>query len=127
VTLTWRRFCWIVFAISLVLAALGVYWYVTAPGVASYQASSLLTLPLFVIALVWLHKRLPIRVQWIVAWPLALVGPIGYAVFGGDQWWNWGQLTPLPLLLLIVTRPGAIDSDGAATGGVVGDGPWGPP
>jgi hypothetical protein len=124
--LTWRGLCWIVFGISVVLAALGVYWYATAPGVASYQASSLLTVPALLFVLVWLHRHLPMRVQWVGASALALVGPVGYAVIGGDQWWNWGQMTPLPLLLLLITRAADRDSDGSWAGGV-GDGPWGPP
>ena len=73
--LTWRGFCWIVFAISLVLAAVGVVWY---------------------------------------------------AVIGGAQWWNWGQMTPLPLLLLTLSQAAKSKSDRSSAGGV-GDGPWGPP
>jgi hypothetical protein len=126
VELTWRAFCWIVFAISVILAAAGVVWYVATPGVASYQASSLLTLPALVIVCVWLHQRLGLRLQWISAIALALVGPIGYAVIGGAQWWNWGQMTPLPLLLLMLSQAANSESDRSWAGGV-GDGTWGPP
>ena len=124
--LTWRRFCCIVIGVSAVLAALGVYWYMKAPGVASYQASSLLTLPAFLIVMYWLHGRLPIRIQWIGASAFALVGPVGYAIVGGDQWWNWGQLTPMPLILLMIATSAGKESDEPWTGGI-GDGPWGPP
>jgi len=120
--LTWRGFCAIVFAFSLLLAAAGVVWYALSPDVGSYQASSLLVIPAFLMVLVWLHNRLPMRAQWIAAWILALVGPAGYLVFGGSQWWNWGQLTPLPLILLIVARDP--ESDGWVS---AGEGPWGPP
>jgi hypothetical protein len=126
VKLTWRGFCWIVFGISVVLATVGVVWYVATPGVASYQASSLLTLPALVIVCVWLHQRLPLRLQWIGASAVALVGPIGYVVIGGAQWWNWGQMTPIPLLLLMFAQTAGSDGDGSWAGGV-GDGPWGPP
>jgi hypothetical protein len=120
-----RRFWWIAFAVSVALAAVGVTWYAASPGVASYQASTLLTLPALLFVLVWLHHGLPMRVQWIAAGLLVLVGPVGYLLIGGDQWWNWGQLTPVPLLMLLVTRSGSSDSSGAWSAGT--DGPWGPP
>jgi hypothetical protein len=49
--------------------------------------------------------------------------PIGYLVFGGSQWWDWGQLTPLPLILLAVARA----PDDEVSGIVFPDTPWGPP
>jgi hypothetical protein len=123
--LTWRGFCAIVFALSLLLAGAGVFWYASSPGVASYQASSLLVLPAFLIVLAWLHGRLPIRLQWIAAWTLAAVGPGGYLVFGGSQWWNWGQFTPFPLIMLMIARsPNSDESAGWFSGGA---GPFGPP
>jgi hypothetical protein len=121
--LTWRGFCAILFAVSLLLAGTGVLWYALTPNVASYQVSSLLTLPAFIMVSVWLHHRIPLRLQWAIAWPLALVGPIGYLVLGGSQWWNWGQLTPLPLILLAIAR----DPDDGGSGIVFPDAPWGPP
>jgi hypothetical protein len=121
--LTWRGFCAILFAVSLLLAGAGVLWYALTPNVASYQVSSLLVLPAFVMVLVWLHHRLPMRVQWVAASALALVGPVGYLIFGGSQWWNWGQLTPLPLILLAIARDPDTEGDFAA--GPVG--PFGPP
>jgi hypothetical protein len=121
-----RQICWIAFAVSVVLAAVGVVWYAETQDFASYQASSLLTLPLVLIVCVWPHARLPLRIQWIGAIALALVGPIGYAVVGGDQWWNWGQLAPVPLLLLMVSQAARSESDGTWSGSM-GAGPWGPP
>lgn len=122
--LTWRGFCWIAFGIAVLLAAIGVAWYVATPGVASYQVSSLLTLPALVIACVWLHQRLSSRLQWTGAIALALVGPVGYAVIGGAQWWNWGQMTLVPLLLLMLSK---VDDSERSWAGGAGDGPWGPP
>ena len=122
----WARALQIGIALAaLLLAAAGGAWYVATPSVVSYQASSLLTLPAFVMVLVWLHRRLPIRVQWGLAIALVFVGPVGYLMVGGAQWWNWGQMTPLPLVLLILLTAGD-DDDPTGTAGVT-DGPWGPP
>ena len=122
-------------ASAFLLAAAGVVWYAVAPGVGTFQASGWLTAPALVMVLVWLHRRLPLWLQWTLAVPLAALGSIGYLVWGGDQWWNWGQLTPLPLIALVM-RDSFRDEedeeeDGSRTatanyGGIV-DGPWGPP
>ncbi len=78
--------------------------------------------------LVWLHRRLPLRVQWVLALSIALVGPVGYLLWGGSQWWNWGQLTPLPLLLLVMRDSFKDeDDDPRPYYGGMADGPWGPP
>jgi hypothetical protein len=111
----------------LALAAAGVTWYALAPAAGSYQLSILLILPLLAVVLIRLHRRLPRRVAWALAIGLAPVGPLGYLLVGGSQWWGWGQLTVLPLVLLI--------GRGARSGGagersayrVPMDGPWGPP
>jgi hypothetical protein len=66
---------------------------------------------------------------------LAPIGPVAYLVWGGDQWWNWGQLTPLPLLLLLFgdeIRAAFSDEDDDERAshspyGGFADGPWGPP
>ena len=126
--LTWERFKWLSFACALVVAAVGVYWYVRVPGVGSYQASSLLTLPAVLMALAWLHGRLPMWLQWTAASAICLVGPTGYLIVGGDQWWNWGQLTPMPLLLLVLDR--GYDDEDQDDGGyptIADAGAWGPP
>jgi hypothetical protein len=120
-----ERLKWLTFFGALILAALGVIWYARSPGVGSYQASSLLTIPAVMMVLVWLHQRLPMWLQWTAASAICLVGPAGYLIVGGDQWWNWGQLTPMPLLLLALFR-GDDDEDGGYP--VVGDSAgWGPP
>ena len=119
--------------IALVLAAVvaafvGVVLYAVSPGVLSYQLSWILVLPAGGLALWWLHRHLPIRLQWAVALVLAPIGPLGYLLAGGSQWWAWGQLTAAPLVALAVARgidPGA-ESDGSGAGGFT-DGPWGPP
>ncbi len=82
-----------------------------------------------------LHRRLPLWLEWAVVVPLAPVGPFAYLVWGGDQWWNWGQLSPIPLLLLAMRDElrGAFrdddehDAPGQPVYGGFADGPWGPP
>jgi hypothetical protein len=117
---------------ALLLAAVGIAWYAATPDVASYQASSLLILPLVLLTLVQAHRRLPAKAQWVLAVAIAPVGPIGYVLAQNDQWWNWGQYSPLPLVGLAIAR--SITSDGdRATDAYndarygVRDGPWGPP
>jgi hypothetical protein len=124
-----RRRAWAVGG-AFALAAAGVAWYVVDPGIASYQASGLLVGPALVIALVWLHRRLPIALQWTVALALLVAGPVGYLVVGGDQWWSWGQLMPLPFFLLVVAhavRAGGLRGGGDGYPPPVSDGPLGPP
>lgn len=122
----WKRFKWLTFVGALILAAVGVLWYARSPGIASYQASSLLTIPAVIMVLVWLHQRLPMWLQWTAAIAICLVGPVGYLVFGGSQWWNWGQLTPMPLLLLALFREDDDEEDSGYP--VVSDAAgWGPP
>lgn len=110
-------------------AVVGVVWYALAPGVGPYQASGLLTLPMLFITAAWLHRHLPIRVQWTIAVVLAPIGPAGYLVFGGSQWWRWGQLSVLPFVLLVVLRGLRTRNAGKPEPwyGGPGDGPWGPP
>lgn len=122
----WKRCKWLTFVGALILAAVGVLWYARSPGIASYQASSLLTIPAVIMVLVWLHQRLPMWLQWTAAIAICLVGPVGYLVFGGSQWWNWGQLTPMPLLLLALFREDDDEEDSGYP--VVSDAAgWGPP
>jgi hypothetical protein len=118
-----KRAAWI--GLAGLAAAAGVVWYAIAPGVGSFQASGLLTAPALVMVLVWLHRRLPLKLQWALAIGIAAIGPIGYLTFDGSQWWNWGQLTPFPLLLLAVSRPGWESSQDALSDEMAG--PFGPP
>lgn len=111
---------------AVVLAVIGVVWYASSPGVASYQANRLLLAPLLAILLWRLHRVLPSWLQWSGAVVLALIGPTGYLVFGGAQWWNWGQLALLPLCLLVV-RVARTSPDVPTTYTPPTDGPWGPP
>jgi hypothetical protein len=116
-------------AAALACAIGGVWWYASSAGVGSYQASLLLALPLILTVAGWLHRRLPTALQWALALSLAVVGPVGYLVWGGVQWWNWGQDSVLPLGMLLVDKARLKpdrDPDAQWYGGAA-DGPWGPP
>jgi hypothetical protein len=125
-----RRARRIALGLMLVAGVGGATFYALAPGVASYQASYFLVLPILVAALVWVHRRLPIRSQWAVAITLSAAGPVGYLVYGGSEWWYWGQTAVLPLILLLVRRSASrTRRDGPREpwyGGPL-EGPWGPP
>ena len=118
---------------AVLAAAIGVYWYAKDPGVGSFQVGGWLTAPLLIISLIWLHRRLPMWFQWTLSVSIAAVGPIGYLVWGGSQWWNWGQLTLIPLVLLVVAPSFREEDDDADSEppppwyGGYADGPWGPP
>ena len=122
------RILWITFALCAAVA--GIAWYAVAPGVGSFQASGWLVAPALITSLVWLHRRLPMRLQWVLAVGVAIVGPVGYVVWGGSQWWNWGQLTPVPLVMLVFRDSFKDDDDETEPSrghGAIMDGPWGPP
>jgi hypothetical protein len=120
--MSWRLIWW---GCGAAAAALGVSLYVAAPGVATYWISFLLILPLGIAVLGVLERRLPTRVQWAGAMLLALGGIVGYALWPNADWWNFGQLAALPLVLLIILRTtGEASSAGL---GDPGEGPWGPP
>jgi hypothetical protein len=115
-------------ALVLVLAAAGTTWYALSPDVGSYQLSILLTLPLLVVVLFWLNRRLPRRIAWALAVALAPVGSLGYLLLGGSQWWGWGRMTALPLVLLVVGSGARASVSGEGSRyRVPTDGPWGPP
>jgi hypothetical protein len=114
-------------ALALILGAAGATWYALSPGIGSYQLSVLMMLPTVAIALICLHHRMSRRVQWALGLALAPIGPIGYVFVGGTQWWNWGQLTVLPLVLLVTGAARSTNSDQPAAYGGFRDGPWGPP
>lgn len=116
-------------AFILVAAAAGGTLYGLSPGVGSYQVGFVLMLPLLIVVLLWLHRRLPQRLQWAIAIVLAVTGPAGYLVVGGSQWWAWGQAAVVPVLLLVYARslPGASDGFPEPWYGGPMEGPWGPP
>jgi hypothetical protein len=122
-----RRARAVLFVVALLAAVAGATWYAISPGVASYQVSVPLTLPMLAVVLIWVHRRLPPRLHWPLAVALAPIGPLGYLLIGGTQWWSWGQMTVLPLILL--AGRGAVSSESAdhARYRPFGDGPWGPP
>ena len=82
--------------------------------------------------LYWLHRWLPLRVQWIAAWLLAPLGGVAYLLWPNPQWWNYGALTVIPLIALAVMREERQNSErgrdeASGYGGGWADGPWGPP
>jgi hypothetical protein len=118
-------------AIAVSLAALGVVLYASSPGVVTYQLNSLLVFPLLVLVLYWLHRWLPLRLQWIAAWLLAPLGAIAYLAWPNDQSWAYGMLTVFPLLALAAIteerrREERGEADEPGYGGWT-DAPWGPP
>jgi hypothetical protein len=124
--MTRRVVIWTVGSAAAIAAALvGVVLYARRPDVDTLWLNVLLVTPLLLICLGTLHRVLPQRLQWIAAVVLAPLGGIAYLVWPNDQWWNYGALTALPLILLAGTRAGGQPPDASAVG--MGDGPWGPP
>ena len=124
----WRRRSLAAISIS---AALGITWYALAPGVASYQIGYTLALPAIITAIVWIGKRLPMWLDWVIAVALGTAGSVGYVLFDGSQWWLWAQVALLPFVLLVVISSGKSSKPGQAPReqwyGGMQDGPWGPP
>lgn len=111
--------------------ALGTTWYTLAPGVASYQIGYTLALPAIITAIVWVGKRLPAWLDWVIAVALGAAGSVGYVLFDGSQWWLWAQVALLPFVLLVVISSLKSSKPGQAPRepwyGGMQDGPWGPP
>jgi peptidoglycan/LPS O-acetylase OafA/YrhL len=124
----WRRRS--VAAISIGAVA-GITWYTLAPGVASYQIGYTLALPAIVTAIVWIGKRLPRWLDWVLAVALGAGGSVAYVLFDGSQWWLWAQVGLLPFVLLVLvssTQPSKGDQPPREPWyGGMQDGPWGPP
>ena len=114
-----------------VAAGVGITWYALAPGVASYQVGYTLALPGLITLIVWVGKRLPRWLDWVLAVSLAAGGSLGYVVFDGSQWWLWAQVALLPFVLLVLISatkpPKAGERPSEHWYGGVSDGPWGPP
>src|ERR1700730_14352320 len=124
----WRRRSLVAISIS---AALGITWYTLAPGVASYQIGYTLALPAIITAIVWIGKRLPTWVDWVIAVALGAAGSVGYVLFDGSQWWLWAPFGLLRFVLPVATSGGKSYKPGQAPrepwSGGLQDGPWGPP
>lgn len=125
------RWKWLAVTLTVMLASVagGILWYVLEPGVGSYQAGYTLALPALITALVWIGRRLPSWLDWVIAIALA-TGGSAYVLVGGSQWWLWTQLAVLPLVVLVLTntRPAASDTrERAPWYGGMQDWPWGPP
>jgi hypothetical protein len=117
--------------IAMPPATFGVILYARKPDVGTYWLDVVLLVPLVGLVLYGLHRVLPVRLQWVAAVLLAPFGPIAYVVWPNDQWWNYGALTVVPLLLLAWE---AQDRRAAERGeepepsyGGWADGPWAPP
>lgn len=90
---------------AAVLAALGgVVLYAVEPRTATYWAHAFLLAPLGFLVLELAGRKLPYRAQWGIAVPLALMGPTAYLLWPGDQWWLYGALAAVPLVLLAERR-----------------------
>jgi hypothetical protein len=127
----WRR-RW--YAAISVGAAGGITWYALEPGVASYQIGYTLALPAIITVTVWVGKRLPRWLDWILAIALAAGGMGTYVLTESTQWWVWAQAAALPLVLLIGIRGFKPPKPGEPPRpprepwyGGMSDGPWGPP
>ena len=77
-------------------AAVGITWYALAPGVAAYTIGYTLALPAIITAIVWIGKRLPRWLDWVIAVALGAAGSLAYVLFDGSQWWLWAQVALLP-------------------------------
>jgi peptidoglycan/LPS O-acetylase OafA/YrhL len=89
-----------------------------------------LALPAIVTAIVWIGKRLPTWLDWVIAVALGAAGSVGYVLFDGSQWWLWAQVALLPFVLLVATsvkpsKPG--QSRREPWYGGMQDRPWRPP
>lgn len=116
---------WLVLApLSVVLAVPGIVIYARDPDVGTYQLNGLLTVPLILVVLYWLHRWLPLRLQWILALAFAPVGSVAYLLVPNAQWFNYGPLTVFPLTLLLIERA---DPRSDRYPAAWFDGPWGPP
>jgi hypothetical protein len=122
---------WTVATLAAVAFAVpGVVLYAENPGVATSQLNGLLVLPLVILVLYRLHRWLPLRLQWIGAWLLLLLGAGAYLLWPNDQAWQYGAMGCIPLLMLAMAREERRNQERGeeepAYGGWV-DGPWGPP
>jgi peptidoglycan/LPS O-acetylase OafA/YrhL len=116
----------LVWTVAVALAVPGVVLYAESPGVATAQLNGLLVVPLLMLVLVWLHRRLPLRLQWIGAWLVLLLGAGAYLLWPNAQTWQYGAMGAIPLVMLAVAREERDEEDDPAYPAWV-DGPWGPP
>jgi peptidoglycan/LPS O-acetylase OafA/YrhL len=112
-------------------AGVGIAWYALAPGDISYQVGYSLALPGIITLIVWVGKRLPRWLDWLIAVALGAGGSLGYIVFDGSQWWLLAQVALLPFVLLVLisgTKPPKAGQRAPEQWyGGMQDGPWGPP
>ena len=114
---------------ALAAAVVGVWLYARDPNVVTYHANIILLAPLLGMVCIGLARVLPYRLQWALAIPLAPLGAAAYLVWPNEQWWNYGALLAMPLVLLAIERDERVrerDGDQPSFAGMA-DGPWGPP
>lgn len=112
---------------AVLLAAVGIAWYIARPGVPSYTIGGWLVFPGYMVVLVWLHRRIPVRVQWVGAVFLAVGGVAAYIAWPSADWWYLGGILAVPLAALLAAQFAKSDSELEPWGGGFQDGPWGPP
>jgi hypothetical protein len=109
----------------------GITWYALAPGIASYQIGYTLALPAIITAIVWIGKRLPTWLDWVIGVALGVAGLVGYVMFDGSRWWLAAQVAWLPFVLMVLIRGVKSSKPGQQPRepwyGGMQDGPWGPP
>ena len=116
-----RALLWVA---AVLAAAVGVWLYARDARGLTYFAHAVLCLPLFTLVIEAAARVLPERVQWAIAIPLALLGPLAYVLWMNDQWWLYGALAAMPLVLLAERRA---ERRGASAGHASGADFWSPP
>jgi hypothetical protein len=109
---------------AVLAAAVGVWLYARDPRGLTYFAHALLCLPLFTLVIETAARVLPERVQWAIAIPLALLGPLSYLIWMDNQTWLYGALAAMPLVLLAERRA---ERRGESAGHTSGADFWSPP
>ena len=114
----------LLWAAAVLAASIGVFLYAVDPRGLTYWAHLFLCLPLFTLVLEAAARVLPSRVQWAIAIPLALFGPLSYLLWMNDHFWLYGALAAMPLVLLGEQRA---ERRGEPAGHASGADLWSPP
>jgi hypothetical protein len=109
---------------AVLAAAVGVWLYARDPRGLTYFAHAVLCLPLFSMVIYAAAEILPYRVQWAIAIPMALLGPLAYLLWTNNHWWLYGALAAMPLVLLAEQRNERLGGRGGSSAGADF---WSPP